>query len=64
MKVTVVTNHRLDASKRLGRGYTHGDYKNIDWTNNSDRKWLMNHLTWALHNGRVVEIAGPAVESN
>ena len=29
--------------------------KRIDW-NAADRKWLMNHLYWALANGRAVII--------
>lgn len=62
MKVTVSTNHRLDAAKRLGGHYTPADYKTIDWGNSSDRKWLMNHLHWAINNARAVTIIGP--ESN
>lgn len=30
--------------------------KAIDWNNSSDRKWLMNHLMWAMNNGRRVTI--------
>lgn len=41
---------------------TTGGVKMIDWNNSSDRKWLMNHLHWALHNGRQVQLA--PTESN
>lgn len=30
--------------------------KSIDWNNSSDRKWLVNHMHWALHNSRQVII--------
>jgi hypothetical protein len=30
--------------------------KQIDWSNSSDRKWFMNHLTWSLMNGREVRL--------
>ena len=30
--------------------------KSIDWNNSSDRKWLVNHLHWAMHNERQVTI--------
>lgn len=56
MKILVATNHRLDASKRLGSGYTQPDHKTIDWNNSSDRKWLMTHMHWAMHNARIVSI--------
>lgn len=26
------------------------EIKLIDWNDSSDRKWLMNHLHWAMHN--------------
>jgi hypothetical protein len=28
--------------------------KLIDWSNSSDRKWLMNHLHWAMNNRKGV----------
>lgn len=28
-----------------------GDGKRIEWSDSSDRKWLMNHLHWAMNNG-------------
>lgn len=28
--------------------------KSIDWNDSSDRRWLMNHLHWAMNNGRTV----------
>lgn len=36
------------------RGET--QHKIIDWTNSSDRKWLMNHLHWAVNNKKPVTI--------
>lgn len=36
--------------------------KVINWNNSSDRKWLMNHLHWAMHNSRLVDLS--PVESN
>lgn len=38
------------------------DRKNIDWKDSSDRKWLMNHMHWAMHNNRIVTIT--PLESN
>lgn len=31
--------------------------KSINWNNSSDRKWLTNHMHWAMHNDRIVTIA-------
>jgi hypothetical protein len=31
--------------------------KKIDWNDSSDRKWLMNHLHWAMNNSRSVTLA-------
>lgn len=56
MKVTISTNHRLDASKRLGNGYTPAEYKVIDWLDSSDRKWLANHMHWAMNNSMQVTL--------
>lgn len=28
--------------------------KHIEWSNSSDRKWLMNHLHWAMMNNQMV----------
>lgn len=64
MKVTVETHLRLDASKRVGPGFTRAEYKAIDWNDSSDRKWLMNHLHWAMNNGRQIRLVGPEIESN
>lgn len=52
--VTVFTNHKLDASKRLGKGYTPDERKTIDWSNRSDRKWLESHMHWAVCNHMVI----------
>ena len=62
MRVVVETNLRLDASQRKGPGFTPAECKSIDWNDSSDRKWLMNHLHWAMNNGRQVRLVGP--ESN
>lgn len=56
MKVRICTNHKLDASQRLGDGYTPAETKSIDWTDSSDRKWLANHLHWAMNNDRAVTL--------
>lgn len=37
-------------------GNAGGGQKTIDWKNKSDRKWLTNHLTWAVTNSAVVEL--------
>lgn len=51
MKVTVITDS-LHPEFRESQ-------KLIDWDNSSDRKWLMNHLHWAMHNVRRVTITAP-----
>lgn len=61
MRITVATNYRLDTAKRLGDSYTQPETKSIDWNDSSDRKWLQNHLHWAMHNGREVRLIGPAI---
>ncbi len=40
--------------------------KRIDWDSSADRKWFMNHFTWAINNSRVVLVTPPIkpVESN
>lgn len=30
--------------------------KVFDWNNSSDRKWFVNHLHWAMHNNRKVDM--------
>lgn len=35
---------------------TFEDQKTIDWNDSSDRKWLMNHLHWAVNNKRWLQI--------
>lgn len=54
MKVRIATNQRLDASQRIGPGFTTPEFKSIDWANASDRKWLVNHMHWAMNNNRTV----------
>jgi hypothetical protein len=56
MQITVLTNDKLDAAKRLGRGYTQPERKAINWNDRSDRKWLDSHLHWAMNNGKAVEL--------
>jgi hypothetical protein len=54
MKVIVTT--------RCNKTLTSDSSKTIDWKNSSDRKWLMNHMHWAMHNSRLVDLS--PVESN
>jgi hypothetical protein len=42
---------------------TTGGIKLINWNDSSDRKWLMNHLHWAMTNGRQVQLAPTDGES-
>jgi hypothetical protein len=37
--------------------------KQIDWNDSSDRKWLMNHLHWAMNNERSVTLAPNVFET-
>lgn len=30
--------------------------RQINWNNSSDRKWLTNHLHWAMLNGRGIQL--------
>lgn len=48
MKVKVHTSP-LDSSSVETR-------KSIAWDNSSDRKWLMNHLHWAMNNQQIVTL--------
>lgn len=50
MKVTVKSE-----SYGVGRE-PHEAVKQIDWNNSSDRKWLMNHLHWAMNNRTGVKL--------
>lgn len=62
MKVKVITNlvHRdIDGEVACMEIES---MKVIDWLNTSDKKWLMNHMHWAVHNDRDVNVF--AVESN
>lgn len=38
--------------------------KMVDHSNSSDRKWLMNHIFWALRNSRQVAVMPATIESN
>ena len=38
--------------------------KFIDWSNSSDRKWLNNHLHWAMMNDTAVMLSPEQYESN
>lgn len=40
-----------------GSGFKDMVTKTIDWTNSSDRKWLMNHIHWAMNNSHSVHLA-------
>lgn len=35
--------------------------KIIDWRNSSDRKWLMNHLHWAMNNKQLVALTPESI---
>lgn len=61
MRVTITTQPRLNYSKPRGGRSGNPDCKSIDWNDSSDRKWLMNHLHWAMHNGQEVRIVGPEI---
>jgi hypothetical protein len=37
-----------------------GETKLIDYNDSSDRKWLDNHVTWSMHNGRIVSLISTA----
>ena len=37
--------------------------KTVDWSDSSDRKWLMNHMHWAMNNDKSVQLT-PDRESN
>ena len=49
MKVNIHTVER-------GKPDLESDRKNIDWADSSDRKWLQNHLHWAMNNDRLVTL--------
>lgn len=63
MRVSISTQNKLDCRYPNGNQSGNPDIKHIDWGNSSDRKWLMNHLHWAVHNGKQVRIT-PLNESN
>lgn len=44
MKVRIVSEHHATPRKRLV------SEKSINWGDSSDRKWLNNHLHWAMNN--------------
>jgi hypothetical protein len=59
---------RADGLRAL-RDDTPLDSKVVDWNDSSDRKWLTNHLHWAVNNGQAVLIrpltfTNAAAESN
>lgn len=56
MKVNVHTVPRGETDLSANR-------KDIDWRNSSDRKWLMNHMHWAMNNNQIVTLT-PQLESN
>ena len=58
MDVRVITNQvkRSPTGRVLGINPDTNESKRIDWNNSSDRKWLVNHMHWAMHNDREVSI--------
>lgn len=58
MNVRVITNlvTRNAQGRVTGIDPDHNESKRIDWNNSSDRKWLMSHMHWAMHNSREVAI--------
>lgn len=48
-----VVVHTLERGKR---DLWDSDRKTINWQDSSDRKWLMNHMHWAMHNNRTVTL--------
>jgi hypothetical protein len=63
MRVVIATQPRLDCRKPNGGRTGNPEVKAIDWNDSSDRKWLMSHLHWAMHNGQEVRLIGPELES-
>lgn len=62
MRVNVATQRKPDW--RLPQGGITGNpaVKSIDWSDSSDRKWLTNHMHWAMNNGQTVTLI--PMESN
>jgi hypothetical protein len=58
MFVRVITNQvrRSPEGRVLGINPDANESKRIDWNNSSDRKWLMSHMHWGMHNDREVSI--------
>lgn len=58
MNVRVITNEirRSPSGRVLGINPDANESKRINWNNSSDRKWLVNHMHWAIHNDREVSI--------
>lgn len=52
MKVTVQT-----IDQPSGLATIHSLIKQIEWTNSSDRRWLTNHLHWAMNNDKEVRLS-------
>lgn len=65
MRVNVATSPKPDFRFPPGHTNRGGNpaVKSISWSDSSDRKWLMNHLHWAMNNGQVVRLV-PMPESN
>lgn len=53
----------IDTTQFTSRG-THNTTKKINWNDSSDRKWLMNHLHWAMTNDNSVTLTPASKESN
>lgn len=56
MRVTVATEPKADFRKPRGGRTGNPDCKTINWSDSSDRKWLNNHLHWAMNNSQEVRL--------
>lgn len=63
MKVTILTSPNRSVARESQSDFSTFSRKDISWADSSDRKWLMNHLHWAMHNNQSVRLL-PHSESN
>jgi len=63
MKVTILTSPNRSVARESQPDFSTFSRKDISWTDSSDRKWLMNHLHWAMNNNQSVRLL-PHSESN
>lgn len=57
MKINIVTDEMTSISLQDGLESIQvapESQKRIDFNNSSDRKWMMNHITWSLNNNRAI----------